>query len=597
MASRSGSRSVPAALRQEQAGRAIDAASGLHARKVSSLLNSQNRLQCENAALKREEVARRQSSHGRGAAFARAEAELLKQDAMLRALYDFLGKEVARPQILRALKAGPKRLSVTTREEIRWRIEDTKEQVDAAQKELQALKEAAPVQSAAAPAETGAGGQKRQPLETGDTKILALKVQIEDWKERIARLEEENATHQVEVASLERALERGLERLDGPSRAAAALPPWQLLPGAQGAGKDLEELRQKARAAEKEFGELHRSRVELERKLLDEEEKTKTLQKQLDEARQELDSKRKQREAAQRNAGVVHQAEFLKEQRMLKAREEELEKIQSQRKAMRGDMKGSELDGRRQISAMHEDLQRQSQAGMAKLKSEIAAEEKALAAENEAELEDLAKAESRAEADCELSRREKAQLLKEISECREAAAADRNTVRQAVSRQEAQAAEAAEMRKALEEALAAKVQIQDARIDLEVGLERAQRCLADETLNRKRQTETPQKHQLARLQPEVREVDLVCLKSELAAQKDATAKAVAALRQEVAVEEAALRVAEESAVEHRAAATDRAEALAELQKFEHSRRCKQEAIEAKRNAAADLAAAKAEDDR
>ncbi|CAE7618908.1 unnamed protein product [Symbiodinium sp. CCMP2592] len=52
---------------------ALTAATRVNEQKVSSLLNSQNRLRCENAALKRSEVERRR------AALAKAERELLEQ--------------------------------------------------------------------------------------------------------------------------------------------------------------------------------------------------------------------------------------------------------------------------------------------------------------------------------------------------------------------------------------------------------------------------------------------------------------------------------------------------------------------------------------
>eukprot|EP00434_Breviolum_minutum_P032564 symbB.v1.2.028802.t1/scaffold3088.1/size63905/2 len=63
--------------------RAVDATEQLHQRKVAALLNSQNRLRCANAALKHEDLTRKEASNGRGAALARAERELLQQDVVL----------------------------------------------------------------------------------------------------------------------------------------------------------------------------------------------------------------------------------------------------------------------------------------------------------------------------------------------------------------------------------------------------------------------------------------------------------------------------------------------------------------------------------
>ncbi|CAE7263151.1 unnamed protein product [Symbiodinium natans] len=75
--------------------RALSAATRVNEQKVSSLLNSQNRLRCENAALKRSDLERRSASQGRGAALAKSERELLEQDTVLRAFYNFLGKDGA----------------------------------------------------------------------------------------------------------------------------------------------------------------------------------------------------------------------------------------------------------------------------------------------------------------------------------------------------------------------------------------------------------------------------------------------------------------------------------------------------------------------
>ncbi|CAJ1344884.1 unnamed protein product [Effrenium voratum] len=241
--------------------RALDATEQLHARKVASLLNSQNRLRCENAALKREDVARRAS--GRGAALARAEQELLQQDAILRAFYNFLGKDTARKQILRALEAGPKRIRPTTREELRWRLEDARAELS----ELRAQK-----------AKSEAVEQPSKPREGGEVEaeLAAQRRAIEEWKQRIAKQEQSNAGHQVEIVSLERALQSGLERLDAPARSAAARPPWQLL-ACQAPEPDVQALKERLRSQDKALSALREERVRSEEQLMASQRKTQEL--------------------------------------------------------------------------------------------------------------------------------------------------------------------------------------------------------------------------------------------------------------------------------------------------------------------------------
>eukprot|EP00913_Durusdinium_trenchii_P012815 g12033.t1 len=157
--------------------------------------------------------------------------------------------DLARKQIRRALEAGPKRIRPTTREELRWRLEDLRKELAEARKEEQ-----------------------------------------KEWKQRISKLEQENSAHQVEIASLESALQR-LDRLDGPE-----------------AKEKLEEL-QRLR---------HRT------------------------------------DQAKRRTSVAHQEDILAAKKELEARGKDVDEVRARRKSISAEQKGVVLDGKRRISVLQE---------------------------------------------------------------------------------------------------------------------------------------------------------------------------------------------------------------------------------------------------
>ncbi|CAE6920966.1 unnamed protein product [Symbiodinium sp. CCMP2456] len=120
-------------------------------------------------------------------------------------------KDLARKQILTALEAGPKRIRPKTREELRWRLEDLRE-------ELAKLKVDVERQKAQRPVVTQPKAGEKENLAE---EISAQKTAIQEWKKRVAGLEQEGAGLQVAIASAEQVLQRGRERLD-----AACSPSW-----------------------------------------------------------------------------------------------------------------------------------------------------------------------------------------------------------------------------------------------------------------------------------------------------------------------------------------------------------------------------------
>ncbi|CAL1132561.1 unnamed protein product [Cladocopium goreaui] len=389
--------------------RAVDATEELHARKVAALLNSQNRLRCANAALKHEDLTRKEASNGRGAALARAERELLQQDVVLRAFYDFLGKDVARKQIRRALEAGPKRIRPTTREELRWKLEDLGEELAKAKEEAK--------EKAKQEEETEA----KEELRGEQEEIKAQRQAIEEWKKRIAKLEQDNSAHQVEISSLERALQTGLERLDGPQVSAARRPPWQLLVS-QTAPASLGLLKEKLLEKEKAFNQLQQERHQLQEELLEAQKVSQQLAQEAKERREELQRLRHGSGEAKRRTSVVHQGEILAMKKQVDAGETALDEVRARRNSMRAEQKGVVLDGKRRISVLEVDLARQQQQSQKELQEQLAMEEETLAAAQRERLEDIAKSERQAEAALDLCRKEEAMYHSEAAEQRAASA-------------------------------------------------------------------------------------------------------------------------------------------------------------------------------
>ncbi|CAJ1382861.1 unnamed protein product [Effrenium voratum] len=634
--------------------RALDATEQLHARKVASLLNSQNRLRCENAALKREDVARRAS--GRGAALARAEQELLQQDAILRAFYNFLGKDTARKQILRALEAGPKRIRPTTREELRWRLEDARAELS----ELRAQK-----------AKSEAVEQPSKPREGGEVEaeLAAQRRAIEEWKQRIAKQEQSNAGHQVEIVSLERALQSGLERLDAPARSAAARPPWQLL-ACQAPEPDVQALKERLRSQDKALSALREERVRSEEQLMASQRKTQELSQELHDRRGELQRLRARSGDAKRQIGIIQQGEILSLQKDLQARQLAVEEVQARRKSFSADQKGAVLDGQRRVSVLQSDVARQEQRGLEELKAQLAAEEAALSAQHDEQLLEMSRAEKQAEAAIELCRKEQALVRAEaeeegavsaafaeadwtVSAVGEAAAAAAVAAEAALKSSPAAAEVAARAAAEVAEALAAaggssprraaeagrvaaarlaskglaerraslagatefqeglwqksvrvreetsametrREELRLEKIDLELELETSEKQLEDRKYREKGGASGASL--VVRPDATVSKVDLACLRAELAVQQSVTEQEVAQCRAEVEQAESMLGEVSEAAAEQRCAAASRSEALSAL-KLKDRPSLLEEAREERRVAKESLRAAHAELDR
>lgn len=383
--------------------RAVDVTEELHARKVASLLNSQNRLRCANAALKRDDLARKEASSGRGAALARAEQELLQQDAVLRAFYNYLGKDLARKQIRRALEAGPKRIRPTTREELRWRLEDLRKELAEARKEEQKAHE----KEIEAKQETP--GEREE--------IAVQRKTIEEWKQRISKLEQENSAHQVEIASLESALQR-LDRLDGPVFSAFRRP-WKL--ASQNATVDPKALKEQLLEKEKAFREVQQERHEMQEELLVAQEASQVLAQEAKEKLEELQRLRHRTDQAKRRTSVAHQEDILAAKKELEARGKDVDEVRARRKSISAEQKGVVLDGKRRISVLQVDLERQKHQSEKDVQEHLKSEEQALAAQHKEHLEDIARSEQHAEAALELSRQELQSLLDEARKERQLA--------------------------------------------------------------------------------------------------------------------------------------------------------------------------------
>ncbi|CAE7618856.1 unnamed protein product [Symbiodinium sp. CCMP2592] len=110
--------------------------------------------------------------------------------------------------------------------------------------------------------------------------------------------------------------------------------------------------------------------------------------------------------------------------------------------------------------------------------------------------------------------------------------------------------QAADLKHQVKEALANKERLTLEKIGLEVELESQQKRCEQERLELKR-------HGMS--QPD--EIDLSCLRAELAARKELAEGALAESRRKIAEAEASLSAASEAAAEHRAAAADRRKAF------------------------------------
>ncbi|CAE8613506.1 unnamed protein product [Polarella glacialis] len=375
------------------------------------------------------------------------------------------------------------------------------------------------------------------------------------------------------------------------------MPPWHLLAGAQGAGPDAADLKDRARLKEQEFADLHRTWMELERDLLSKEKDVLELQEALDTFSKDLLSVRKQRDKSQRLMGSVHQSQILGEKKQLQAKAAESEKVLSQIKAMRAVGKGSQLDGRCQVSAVKGDLLRLSEASQRELKAQTEAEEEALSSGHAAELEDIARAERRVLADCEASEREFKVLIAEVSKCRSEASEAREAMRRADAERTSKESQISEEKNRLQAVLDAKGRLQDEKRDLELELENAEKSIRRLARDQPLVQQLPPSLGTSSTRGQVTNASLLCLQAELASQREALARDIAGAKQEVAMEEAALRLAQEASSDRHAAAADRRQAIFELQGFELQRRVLSEAAEERRVAAENLRSARAEVER
>eukprot|EP00434_Breviolum_minutum_P032563 symbB.v1.2.028801.t1/scaffold3088.1/size63905/1 len=528
-------------------------------------------------------------------------------------------QDVARKQIRRALEAGPKRIRPTTREELRWKLEDLRE-------ELAQVKEEAK-EKVKREEETEAKEEQRGNQED----IKVQRQAIEEWKKRIEKLEQQNSAYQVEISSLERALQSGLERLGGPEVSAARRPPWQLL-ASQTEPVKIGVLKEQLLEKEKVFNKLQQERHEMQEDLLKAQKVSQQLAEEAKERREELQRLRRGSGEAKRRTSVVHQGEILAMKKEVDAGENALEEVRARRNSMRAEQKGVVLDGKRRISVLEVDLAKQEKQSQKDLEEHLASEEEALAAQQREQLEDVAKSEHQAEAALELCRKEAALYRSAASEHRAAAAglaeaaavvshgaaaeaaaaaavaaeaaapglglgaraaaeiAEELALAKGLSPQEAReqgalaaaalgaetlslAERQANLKRsiALREELVAKTQeIQEEyeeekskrddmvleRIDLELELETETRICEKNFLARKRMVEKPI---VTQLMPgvSVSSVDLLCLRSELTVQKELAEQEVSQSRQEVAQAEAILAAVTEAAVEHKEMAAAR----------------------------------------
>eukprot|EP00435_Cladocopium_sp_Y103_P075864 s94_g67.t1 len=317
--------------------------------------------------------------------------------------------DVARKQIRRALEAGPKRIRPTTREELRWKLEDLGEELAKAKEEA---KEKAKQEE---------DTEAKEELQGEQEEIKAQRQAIEEWKKRIAKLEQDNSAHQVEISSLERALQTGLERLDGPQVSAAQRPPWQLLVS-QTAPASLGLLKEKLLEKEKAFNQLQQERHQLQEELLEAQKVSQQLAQEAKERREELQRLRHGSGEAKRRTSVVHQGQILAIKKQVDAEETALDEVRARRNSMRAEQKGVVLDGKRRISLLEVDLARQQQQSQKELQEKLTMEEETLAAEQRERLEDIATSERQAEAALELCRKEEAMCHSEAAEQRAASA-------------------------------------------------------------------------------------------------------------------------------------------------------------------------------
>lgn len=228
---------VPLALvARDDAEQKLSAANALHATKVRSLMNSINKLQKENAQLKKDSL-----EHQRSKAFQRVQAELGHQDIMLNALKDVLvqqktmeamneidepnlnerqkkaretGEKYFRQIIQNALERGPPRYRPKTREELKHELDDKKEALSNARTRLQKAREhARSVPVAWGEEDPGSPKKGVSDGEEGGGEKEKLEHALAISQSKLDAVTRENDSFRIECKSLQRVVEKQTEEL------------------------------------------------------------------------------------------------------------------------------------------------------------------------------------------------------------------------------------------------------------------------------------------------------------------------------------------------------------------------------------------------
>eukprot|EP00929_Paragymnodinium_shiwhaense_P049946 TRINITY_DN25185_c0_g1_i1.p1 TRINITY_DN25185_c0_g1~~TRINITY_DN25185_c0_g1_i1.p1 ORF type:complete len:838 (-),score=283.23 TRINITY_DN25185_c0_g1_i1:144-2657(-) len=467
-----------AGVKRERADDEIRAVTGVHAQKIAALLASRNKLQCENAQLLANEREHRQGAGGaRGLAFAKAETEIARQDLMIEALTGLLGKGVARAVALAALEAGPKRLRATTRLELRWSVEDAREELLKVEEEIQA-------------ARTVAGSAESSRKEDApeidaichaaqiEEQLSALGEEVEEVKKDVAELESECNAYQVEIDSYEEVLQRGLELIEQASYPAPAYRRG----GALG-GRRLRQLEEQLSAEDAEYLRLHRARVETEQQMLKTNRAAQELQMKREKLLRELGYERDRLEAVKRDASVVAHAGVLAEKRKQSGYEEQLSKLQSQLKTTRSQIREDWAEAERRRAAIQRSFEGHEAQIRRNLTSTKESEDAALKAESEQVQKDLQRAESRTASGAADARTARSAYASEEAAYQQELAAARSSVRNAEAEREVQASELAERRQWDEEDREVRRKVAEETRTLEVQIERSDELLKEEKEN------------------------------------------------------------------------------------------------------------------
>lgn len=532
---------VPLARAEEELG----AISGLHERKVEALLATRNRLQCENAQMRQNELDHRRAG-GRGAAFARAERELARQDAMIRKLYTELskeaGKESARALVLATLDAGPKRSRATTREELRWQIEDARLKQESLEKAL--LTYASPPHaSAVTQPSPGAAQVSAEPR----ARVEELHQQVEGAKRRLALREWEVTERRVEADSLELVLHQGREFIE----TATASNPFLSRAGRH-AGSRVKQLEEGLRAQDEDLMRLHASRVQLENKLQEADKEYEEVQCSHERTLRSLLLLRERTSTAARDASVASQAQLINAKKRQQAFQDEIDRTHAKMKELRSDKIGGFAAHTRRTLTIQEQARQRLEAVLRQVRAEAKSREEAFESEKDVAAKDLKTAGERTSADLRRVRSEHdACRTATENQKRELAAlrASEQAESQACKREDA---EVAAKRRNEEELAERQAKFQDERIDLQVSLD-ALHARVDDTQRKLRELKSVIAKQLNEARSDLRTKHvlppsawrgdtpgLVELRAQVVEERKRAAGRVAAARRKVELEQQAL---------------------------------------------------------